>query len=44
MLAFMFESRYAWIPTAWAADLAELQSDYAAAWSPLDDRSTLRRS
>ncbi len=43
MLAFMFESRYPWIPTAWAADLPELQGDYAAAWTPLDDRSTLRR-
>ena len=44
MLAFMFESRYAWIPTEWAAQLPELQSDYADAWTPLDDRSALRRN
>ena len=43
MLAFMFESRYAWIPTAWAAGLGELQDGYTDAWMPLDDRSTLRR-
>ena len=44
MLAFMFESRYPWIPTAWAAGLDELQENYADAWTPLDDRSTLRRN
>jgi homogentisate 1,2-dioxygenase len=43
MLAFMFESRYAWIPTAWAAGLPELQDTYEAGWSDLDDRSILRR-
>ena len=43
MLAFMFESRYAWIPTEWASGLAELQDDYAGGWEPLDDRSTLRQ-
>ena len=37
-LAFMFETRFAQIPTSWAADRIELQDDYAACWAGLGRR------
>lgn len=40
-LAFMFESRYAWIPTAWAAGLPQLQSDYTGHWAGLGRKTDL---
>ena len=41
LLAFMFESRYAWAPTEWASSLPQLQTDYAAHWGQLDKRTNL---
>lgn len=40
-LAFMFESRYAWIPTGYATDLPQLQPDYAAHWGQLGKKTDL---
>ena len=37
-LAFMFESRYRFIPTAWAPHTAPLDHDYADCWAGLKDR------
>jgi homogentisate 1,2-dioxygenase len=36
-LAFMFESRYRFIPTAWALNTAPLDHDYADCWAGLKD-------
>ncbi|MGC3985814.1 MAG: homogentisate 1,2-dioxygenase [Pseudorhodoferax sp.] len=36
-LAFMFESRYRFIPTAWALNSAPLDHDYADCWAGLKD-------
>ncbi|WP_326542109.1 homogentisate 1,2-dioxygenase [Pseudorhodoferax sp.] len=36
-LAFMFESRYRFIPTAWALTKAPLDQDYADCWAGLQD-------
>jgi len=41
LLAFMFESRYAWAPTEWASSLPQLQTDYAAHWGQLDKKTNL---
>jgi homogentisate 1,2-dioxygenase len=35
-LAFMWESRYVFRPTAWAMAAHELQKDYDAVWQGLD--------
>lgn len=35
-LAFMFESRYPWLPTDWAVGLPQLQAGYAEHWAGLD--------
>ena len=40
-LAFMFESRYAWIPTAWGSELPELQANYADHWRLLGKKTDL---
>lgn len=40
-LAFMFESRYAWIPTAWGSGLPELQANYADHWNLLGKKTDL---
>ncbi|MEM8922089.1 MAG: homogentisate 1,2-dioxygenase [Actinomycetota bacterium] len=40
-LAFMLESRLAWTPTRWAAELPQRQADYAAHWNKLDRRTDL---
>ena len=40
-LAFMLESRYAWVPTEWASTLPQLQHDYAAHWGQLDRKTDL---
>ncbi len=37
-LAFMFESRYRFVPTAYAMDVALLDGGYAACWAGLQDR------
>lgn len=37
-LAFMFESRYRFIPTAWALRSPALDNDYADCWAGLQDR------
>jgi homogentisate 1,2-dioxygenase len=37
-LAFMFESRYRLVPSAWAMDSARLDSGYATCWAGLSDR------
>ncbi|KWT92001.1 MULTISPECIES: homogentisate 1,2-dioxygenase [unclassified Variovorax] len=37
-LAFMFESRYRFIPTAWALQSPALDNDYADCWAGLQDR------
>ncbi|MEM7095553.1 MAG: homogentisate 1,2-dioxygenase [Actinomycetota bacterium] len=42
-LAFMFESRYAWIPTEWSIERPQLQTDYAAHWAPLDRVTNLSK-
>ena len=39
-LAFMFESRYRFIPTAWALNTAPLDQDYADCWAGLKDQFT----
>ena len=39
-LAFMFESRWRFHPTAWALEGGALDSNYAACWSGLADRFT----
>ena len=36
-LAFMFESRYRFVPTAWALNTAPLDQDYADCWAGLQD-------
>ena len=36
-LAFMFESRYRFVPTAWALDGGSLDTGYAACWAGLKD-------
>ncbi|KQP37225.1 homogentisate 1,2-dioxygenase [Pseudorhodoferax sp. Leaf274] len=36
-LAFMFESRWRFIPTAWALNTAPLDQDYADCWAGLQD-------
>lgn len=41
MLAIMFESRYRWLPTDWAAGLDQLQPEYSGHWEPLDRRTDL---
>lgn len=41
MLAIMFESRYRWLPTDWAAGLDELQPGYPGHWKPLGRRTDL---
>ncbi len=37
-LAFMFESRYRFRPTAWALGSPALDANYAACWAPIRDR------
>jgi homogentisate 1,2-dioxygenase len=37
-LAFMFESRYRFIPTAWALQSPALDNDYADCWAGLQDK------
>ena len=37
-LAFMFESRYRFIPTAWALQSPALDTDYADCWAGLQDQ------
>lgn len=37
-LAFMFESRWTFLPTAFAMQSAQLDRDYAACWAGLEDR------
>jgi homogentisate 1,2-dioxygenase len=37
-LAFMFESRYRFIPTAFALQSPALDADYADCWAGLKDR------
>ncbi|CAN5488311.1 homogentisate 1,2-dioxygenase [soil metagenome] len=37
-LAFMFESRYRFIPTAWALQTPALDADYADCWAGLKDQ------
>ena len=39
-LAFMFESRWRFMPTAWALEAGHLDRDYARCWSGLADRFT----
>jgi homogentisate 1,2-dioxygenase len=39
-LAFMFESRYRFIPTAFAMNSPQLDKEYAACWAGLKDRFT----
>ncbi len=39
-LAFMFESRYRFIPSAWAMNSSALDRDYADCWASLEDRFT----
>ncbi len=41
LLAFMFESRYAWIPTRWAVELPQRQDDYADHWRLLGRKTDL---
>lgn len=36
-LAFMFESRYRFVPSTWAMDPARLDTDYASCWAGLQD-------
>jgi homogentisate 1,2-dioxygenase len=36
-LAFMFESRYRFVPSAWAMQPDRLDADYAQCWSGLKD-------
>ena len=36
-LAFMFESRYRFVPTAWALNGGALDTGYAACWAGLKD-------
>ena len=36
-LAFMFESRYRFVPTAWAMNGGSLDTGYAACWAGLED-------
>ena len=37
-LAFMFESRYAFVPSEWALNKAPLEQDYADCWAGLKDK------
>ncbi|RYF64418.1 MAG: homogentisate 1,2-dioxygenase, partial [Comamonadaceae bacterium] len=37
-LAFMFESRFRFIPTEWALNTAPLDTDYADCWAGLKDK------
>jgi homogentisate 1,2-dioxygenase len=37
-LAFMFESRYRFIPSAWALQSPALDNDYADCWAGLQDK------
>ena len=39
-LAFMFESRYRFVPTEFAINGGALDQDYAACWGGLEDRFT----
>ncbi len=43
-LAFMFESRWAFRPTAWALHGGELDAGYAGCWAGLSDRFTGQRA
>ncbi|HUP08835.1 MAG TPA: homogentisate 1,2-dioxygenase [Caldimonas sp.] len=43
-LAFMFESRWRFLPTAWALEAGHLDRDYARCWSGLADRYAPPRS
>ena len=36
-LAFMFESRYRFVPTAWALNGGSLDTSYASCWAGLKD-------
>ncbi|MDP3614559.1 MAG: homogentisate 1,2-dioxygenase, partial [Rubrivivax sp.] len=39
-LAFMFESRYRFVPTAWAMNGGQLDRNYARCWADLQDTFT----